>query len=220
MESRYIINDLIRFPPDPYRLNKTDESDTEVTVGRYYPPVDIRCIELWNVEDAYGLDREMVTKETEKFGFAGYPRTGAQILTKVKVQAGWDEETAKRMLDLVAPGWDGEADESEEEVRRERVHYVDERENPYNLPAHVTVRMLPPGPVQKDVPFACSAWEVARRGEGCGRLARRVGLGREQFMKRNLAVMDVDAAERGDYTCKHLWAGYAYCVDGAEGLIF
>ncbi|RPA82965.1 hypothetical protein BJ508DRAFT_413854 [Ascobolus immersus RN42] len=213
-ESRYKLENFIKFPPDPLRANKSDTATTNVEICSYYPPVDLRCMKHGvSRESALGLPKYLLEDQMNKYGIAGCPATPEQVLKRVMVQQSkWGEEKARRMLDIVAPGWEDETKDPEElPVRRGKEVLVDDRENPFHLPGWVSVRVLPNGPIQKAI-LDCEEWMVARRGDTCTNIAKRMGVTREQFMERNPVVVDKEAKNMGKLECRYLWAGYSYCV--------
>ncbi|RPA82968.1 hypothetical protein BJ508DRAFT_360889 [Ascobolus immersus RN42] len=145
-DNRHAQSETLIFPPDPLRTNLSDTDKARVPLTRWYPPVDIKCMEYgasW--EDVFGMSSYDVEKEMENFGWAGFPATPEQLVQKVMFhQKDWSDEKVGRMLDIVAPGWTetGKDVEHVKPVTEEGKVYVDDRENPFHLPGGTRIRML------------------------------------------------------------------------------
>ncbi|RPA81718.1 hypothetical protein BJ508DRAFT_361723 [Ascobolus immersus RN42] len=190
----------LHFPADPTNVTGVADANAgdiktesnEMFLCIYLSPVDERCTEVAGVLNPWGISDAQAARETAEFGFAGCPGSPEQLLSKVMKSLKWTEEKARRMLDTVGPGW--------EEMSQIPV----ERKRPFNIPSDAWIMMLPPGPIQKAI-SGCSEWTVARRGETCPKIVRRLNISLEYFLAMNGELVGGD-------DCPHLLAGYAYCI--------
>jgi hypothetical protein len=138
-------------------------------------PVDDRCEEEWGVDGVWGIGERQAQMDMEKYGFVGCPGNGEEMLKKTVIESKWSEEKARRMLELVIPGIFEEVVAPAPEVETygrwskqgKKKTVVDEMERPFNLPADVLQRRLPPyGAIlqKENLNFGCHEWTVGRRG--------------------------------------------------------